>query len=372
MNKIPYFLKNYADIYNENPREATKKWLADAKYGLFLHYGLFSMGDEFGEKKIQEWCQYSNVIPVKEYEKLKDKFTAENFDADYIVSFAKECGMKYINITTRHHDSFCLWDTEYTEFNSINSPAKRDLLSELYEACKKQDIGLLLYYSHGRDWRHPHAPNNDEWGGSARPLYDPLETSYAYGEEHDLNIYLEFMKNQIKEIAEKFPDIIGFWLDGVAVPMSGDTDKFKIQELYDFIHDLAPHLLVSYKQGVLGTEDFFTPEHYVPKKVDDNNEMTQEYQKNASRLGKIGEQPDKLIEVNTTMIHDPVSWGYTKIGTHFTEKEVYDKILSARAINANFVMNTGVMPDGGIDPIDDKTLRLVGKMLKQNNILSKV
>ena len=87
--------------------------------------------------------------------------------------------MRYVNITTRHHDSFCLFATKQTDFNSVNSPAKRDLVGELADACRKKGLGLCLYYSHGRDWRHPHAPNNDRWGGSARPKYDPPEPSYA-------------------------------------------------------------------------------------------------------------------------------------------------------------------------------------------------
>ncbi len=90
--------------------------------------------------------------------------------------------MKYINITTRHHDGFCLWDTKYSDFKSTNSPAKRDLVAELSEQCNKKGLALFLYYSHGRDWKHPHAPNNDEWKGAARPSYKPNDPTYKYGE----------------------------------------------------------------------------------------------------------------------------------------------------------------------------------------------
>lgn len=159
INKIPYYLCGYETLYEKkDPRGANKKWFNDAKYGLFfLHYGLYSINTT------HEWCQLREKIYVSEYAKLKDKFTAEKFDSKYIVQFAKDCGMKYINLTTRHHESFCLWDSKYTEFNAKNSPAQRDLVAELYEACKKENIALFLYYSHGRDWKHPHAPNNDEW-----------------------------------------------------------------------------------------------------------------------------------------------------------------------------------------------------------------
>lgn len=365
MNKIsmPYYMNGMETLYQENPRKANLEWLRNAQYGMFFHYGLYSVHDCYSIKHMPSWCQYDQKIRLKDYEKLKDRFTAEDFDAEYIARFVKACGAKYINFTTRHHDSFCLWDTAYSDFNSMNSPAKRDLISELYDACKKEGLGLVLYYSHGRDWRHPHAPNNDCWGGAARPQYDPPETSYKYGEEHDLNQYIEFMNHQIAELIEKFPEIIGIWLDGQAVPVSGDLEKFRIQELYDMIHNLSPHMLVSYKQGVTGTEDYFTPEHYIP--LGNAKKMNiQEYQKGASRRGKIGDSPDKLIEVCTTMIHDPVAWAYSPFGTHSSAQEVYDKIMDARAQNSNFVMNSGLMGTGKIDPRDETALREAGRMLR--------
>ena len=179
--KVPSYLKGYEEIYSVNPRQAAIEWLKDTRFGLFLHYGLYS---QLGR---HEWVQFREKIRVDEYAKLKDTFTAENFDADFICDLALEAQMKYVNITTRHHDSFCLFDTKQSDFNSVNSPAKRDLVGELARACAKRGLGFFCYYSHGRDWRHPHAPNNDEWGGNARPKYDLPEPSYAYGKEHDLH-----------------------------------------------------------------------------------------------------------------------------------------------------------------------------------------
>lgn len=348
--KIPSYLKEYEKEYNKDPRRANIEWFKQAKYGLFLHYGLYSITET------HEWVQLYEKIPVSEYAKLMQSFTAEKFDADYIVSFAKDCGMKYINLTTRHHDSFCLWDTKETPFNSINSPAKRDLVKELADACEKYGIALFLYYSHGRDWKHPHAANNDEWGGSARPEYDPPEPSYKYGAENNLDIYLEFMKSQIKELLTQYPTVAGIWLDGIAVPLNGDTEKFKCQELYDFIHDLHPHALVSYKQGVTGTEDFFAPEHGIPTNQDD-----------AKMLGKISN--DKIIEVCTTMTVEPISWGYRKGAVHRTAEDVVEKVKISQKMGANLLLNTGPLPDGSIDQRDDKAMREAGRILKEQGII---
>jgi alpha-L-fucosidase len=284
-----------------------------------------------------EWVQLKEKIPVAEYAKLKDKFTAENFDADFITDLALDAGMNYINITTRHHDGFCLFDTKETDFNSVNSPAKRDLIGELADACRKKGLGFYLYYSHGRDWKHPHAPNNDKWGGRARPEYDPPEPSYAYGEEHDLQKYVDFMSAQIRELLTNYGPIGGIWLDGIGVTRSGDYSKFKIQELYDMIHSLQPQVLVSYKQGMLGTEDFFAPEHRT-----------------------IANDSGKPMEVCTTMAIEPRSWGYYKGAKSLTTDQVWEKLVDANEKNYNLLLNTGPMGDGSIEPAHENVFREIG------------
>ncbi len=338
MARVPSYLRDYADLYQADPRQAATEWFRNAKYGLFLHYGLYSL---LGR---HEWVQFRENIPVAEYAVLKDEFSMENFDADYIANFAVDCEIKYINITTRHHDSFCLFGTVQTGFNSVNCPAGRDLVGELATACEVRGLGLFLYYSHGRDWRHPHAPNNDEWGGNARPDYDPPEPSYAHGQEHNLQVYLDFVQAQINELLTNYGPVAGIWLDGIAVPLSGDHLKFKCQELYDHIHSLQPQVLISYKQGLLGTEDFFAPEL----------EKTLRF-----------EQPETPCEIATFMA--PGSWGYTAelAGKHRTAEEVWTTLDEARRCNCNLLLNTGPLPDGSLDPEDEPVLREVGARIRQ-------
>ncbi len=334
MNNVPSYLKNYTDLYRESPRAAALQWFRDAKFGMFLHYGLYSLPGR------HEWLQYKERIPVAEYAKLMDRFSAEKFDAEHIAELAVDAGMKYVNLTTRHHDSFCLFETAQTDFNSMNAPAGRDLVRELAQACERHGLGFFLYYSHGRDWKHPHAPNNDEWGGSARPEYDPPEPSYAYGADHDLQQYLDFMSAQIDELLANYGPIAGIWLDGIATPLSGDREKFKCQELYDRIHAAQPQVLVSYKQGLLGTEDFLAPEH----KAVDNNE-------------------DRPMEICTTMC--PGSWGYLEAGKgkHLDADQVLKTLAHAGECGCNLLLNTGPLPDGSIDPEDEAVLRVVGERL---------
>ena len=348
---VPAWLADNPEAYARDPRAAAIEWMRRAKYGLFLHYGLYSLEGR------HEWLQLREKIPVATYARLKDRFTAEKFDADAIAALAVEAGMKYINITTRHHDSFCLFHTKQTDFNSVNSPAKRDLVLELAEACRKHKLGLSLYYSHGRDWRHPHAPNNDQWGGSARPNYQPPEPGYAYGKDHDLNKYLDFMTAQITELLTQYGPIMAIWLDGIATPLQrvnakgkivksqpnrpDNAPEFRCQDLYDHIHSLQPQVMVSYKQGLLGTEDFFAPEH------------------------KSIENPkNKPMEICSTL--QKGSWGYKKDAPRLTPDEAWRKLVEARQAKANLLLNTGPLPDGSIDATDAATLRAVGARLQKD------
>jgi len=334
---LPSYLRGYEALFAIDPRQAALKYFREATFGLFMHYGLYSL---LGR---HEWVQFKERIPVKEYEKLAGRFTAEHFDADFITDMALDAEMKYINITTRHHDSFCLFDSKYTDFKSTNTPAKRDLVGELAQQCQRKGLGLYLYYSHGRDWRHPHAPNNGDWGGSARPKYTRREDLYKYGDEHNLQIYVEFMKNQITELLTHYGPIGAIWLDGIATPRSRE-DKirlFRCQELYDHIHSVQPQVLVSYKQGLLGTEDFKAPERHWKEK---------------------SEVP---LEICDTL--QPRGWGYIKKddGKHKSADQVMVMLKKAKDMGANLLLNTGPLPDGSIHPEDVKTLKEVGRRLRK-------
>lgn len=343
--RVPSYLKGYEALYAQDPRKAAVAFFREARFGLFMHYGLYSLTGGYWEGKHSrpaEWVQYRCTVRLKEYEKLAERFTAERFDADFITDLALEAGMKYINLTTRHHDSFCLFDSAYTDFKSTHTPAKRDLVGELAEQCGKKGLGFYLYYSHGRDWRHPHAPNNDAWGGAARPKYEPPEETYAYGEDHDLQKYVEFMKNQVTELLTHYGPIGAIWLDGVGTPLSRKekVHLFECRELYDHIHSLQPQVLVSYKQGLLGTEDFKAPERHFKEDV------------------------DVPLEICDTL--QPHSWGYDRRddGAHKTADQVMEMLTKAKALNANLLLNTGPLPDGSIPPDDIRTLKEVGRRIR--------
>jgi len=347
----PAYLRDFQDRYATDPRAAAIEWFRSAKYGLFLHYGLYSL---LGR---HEWVQLKEQIRPGDYAELAHAFKAERFDAETIADFAVACGMRYVNLTTRHHDGFCLWGTKQSTFNSVTgSPCGRDLVGELAAACEKRGLGLFLYYSHGRDWKHPHAPGNEKFGGSARPEYEPPEPTYARGPAHDLNLYVDFMAAQVEELLTQYGPIAGIWLDGIMVPLkpkdehgreidgyepSRDGDPFRCQELYDLCHSLQPQTLVSYKQGYLGTEDFFAPEH-----------------KAYNRFGESME--DRPGEICTTA---GGGWGYTAGTAYFSEDELWAKLQEAWSAGCNLLMNVGPLPDGSLPEDAMQTLRAVGRRL---------
>ena len=333
MPQVPSYLAEYAAEYAVDPRAAALHWFQDAKFGLFLHYGLYSL---LGR---HEWVMLREKIRPAEYAKLADQFTAKNFNAESICELAEAAQMKYVNLTTRHHDSFCLFRTAATDFQVLNAPCGRDLIGELAEACQRHGLGLCLYYSHGRDWKHPHAPNNDQWGGSARPKYDPPEESYAYGDKHHLDRYLDFMTRQVTELLTQYGPIAAIWLDGIAVPASGEKERFKCQQLYDLVHSLQPQVLVSYKQGLLGTEDFYAPEH---------------------KAVETGGKPGEIC----TTTHK--GWGYvaSEDGHHKSADELWPVLQSARERGFNLLLNTGPLPDGSLHPEDVKSFWALGERIR--------
>jgi alpha-L-fucosidase len=359
---IPSYLEAYKDLYVRDPHAAAIEWFKNARSGLFMHYGLYSvLGGEWQGKQMvnenhpdrpnAEWIQFNSRIPVAEYAHLKDRFTAAKFDADFITDLALAAGMKYVNITTRHHDSFCLFRTQETDFNSVNSAARRDLVAELAAQCRKKKLGLFLYYSHGRDWKHPHAPTL-AWSGDSRPHYERPQPEYIPDSEVDVRKYAAFLEKQVVELLTQYGPVAGIWLDGEGVLKAYAKKRpgglkevvalLRVNELYAKIRSLQPQCLVSYKQGVTMTEDFLTPER--------------------KSFGL--EASGKPLEINTTL--QAWSWGYNKFSTEWkTVDDIEALAHEARNARANLLLNVGPAGDGHIVPQEEKLLREIGRRVSR-------
>jgi alpha-L-fucosidase len=348
-SSVPSYLHNYQKEYHKNPREANLKWFENAKYGLFIHYGLYSILEK------GEWVQLRDTIPVSEYAKLKDRFTAKNFNADEITDIALNGGMKYITITSKHHDGFCLFNTKATDFNVLNSPANRDLIKELYDACEKKGLGLFLYYSYGADWKHPYFYSRENGWSNARPSYAYPQPEYKFKRDEDFKIYVDFVHEQLKEILNQYPNIAGLWFDPI-MGFYSRPDLFPIDSTYALIRKMSPHALISFKQGANGEEDFVAPERGGSAKVGQQFDIAKiVYEKNKNKLREI---------CNTLQPH---AWGYNKAhdGNHKSANDILKLLHEAEKSNANLLLNVGPEGDGSFPEEDIKALKTAGEILNK-------
>ena len=350
---IPTYLKDYSEEYTVNPREANLHWFTDAKYGMFIHYGLYA---QLGRG---EWVQLRDTIPVAKYAKLKDTFTADKFDADFITDLAIKAGMKYITITSKHHDGFCLFETDQTDFNSLNAPCGRDLIGELAEACNTKGLGLFLYYSYAADWKHPYFYSREAGWKNARPAYKELQPEYKFQKDEDFRIYVDYVHKHVIELLTQYPTIAGIWFDPI-MGLYNRPDLFPVEETYALIRSLSPHALISFKQGANGDEDFSAPERNANAIVGNQFEVARMvYEKNKNKPKEI---------CNTLQPH---AWGYHKgnDGKHKTADELVEIIKETWAKNANLLMNVGPLPNGSFPEEDIISLTEAGKMLRTEGLI---
>ena len=182
-------------------KEQRMKWWEDARFGLFIHWGLYSVpaGEWKGDTSHAEWIRTTAQIPIHEYEQFVQQFDPEKFNAEEWVKLAKAAGMKYIVITSKHHDGFCMFDTKQTDFDIMSTPFHRDVMKELAAACKKEGIQLCFYHSI-MDWHHPDYLPRRDWEKD-RP---------ATGANFDN--YVSYMKNELKELLTNYGKIGVLWL----------------------------------------------------------------------------------------------------------------------------------------------------------------
>lgn len=354
---VPSYLSQFGDLYATDPKKASLAWFEQAKYGLFMHYGLYSIWGRGA------WVQLFEKIPVAEYVKLKNQFTAKKFDADFITDLALASGMKYVNITAKHHDGFCLFKTNQTDYNSLNSAAKRDLVGELKVACEKKGLGLFLYYSMAADWHHPYFASNAAGWEFYRPDYKQPQPQYRYKSPADFDKYISYVKAQMKELITQY-NPAGIWFDP-AMGLYANPAMFRMEEIYSVIRKLSPHALISFKQGATGTEDFAAPERKATSLAEKVKKLFGEASfKVAENAWKMHE--DKHNETCSTL--QLGSWSYEPENTtnkrHLTADEVTGLLDDARKRNMNLLLNTGPLPEGDIHKGDAATLREVGKRIK--------
>ncbi len=357
----PNYLKKYEELWSKHPKAANLEWWKNAKFGMFIHYGLYSFLDTDGHPN--EWAQFYQKIAVDKYERIQDVFTAHNFDAEKIADLAVDSGMNYINLVCCHHDSFCLWNSKTEPFNSVNSPAKRDLVRELADACDKRGLGFFTYYTFAQNWKHPYFIDKEVFK-NARPDYDEKPKEYLYNKPEDLKIYVDYIMKCMEELLTECGTTAGIWLDLImAFYALRDHGYFDIDEIYAKIREIRPDALLSWKQGATGTEDFATPEQHFHSL---EGRMREAYGEEAAlHHRKVWEKnSEKHNEICATV--QPGSWAFSTFSPHRDAEYCYELLGHAAKNNANLLLNIGPLADGSISPIQEKILRDIGKKIKEN------
>ena len=319
-----------------------RKWFQDAKFGIFIHWGVYSLMAGAGEKDVAEWVMEEKEIPIDKYERLASYFNPVKFNADEWVENFKSAGAKYITITSKHHDGFAMYDSKVSDYNIVNkTPFGRDILKELKAACDKHGLKLFFYYSQ-LDWHHPDYYPRGRTGNvyTGRP------------QAGDWDKYIDYQNAQLTELLTNYGDIGGFWFDGWWDQEDGPLkDQWRLEETYKIIHDLQPQALVINNHHVepFAGEDVQPFEQDLPGDNDTGFNTT--FISNAMPL-----------EMAQTMNG---SWGFNLTDDNFkSTKELIQTLVGAAGRNSNYLMNTGPMPDGRIQPENIKTYKEMGEWLK--------
>ncbi|RFM26764.1 alpha-L-fucosidase [Deminuibacter soli] len=332
-----------AQSYTPSPQnEQARQWFTNAKFGLFIHWGPFSIPGS------GEWVMNNRNITVKNYTRLEKFFNPIDFNAQAWVSLAKGAGMKYITLITRHHDGFSMWDTKYSDFSIAHTPYKKDIVKQMAEECHKQGVKLFLYYSL-LDWRRD---DYSYWTG--RTGQGTGRTTRGKWED-----YIQFMKNQLTELLTNYGEIGGIWFDGYWDQMNEESKDRKdndvridwhMREIYDLIHRLQPQCLIgnNHHMTPLPGEDFQMFEQDVPGE-------------NTSGLSfqKISALP---LETCATING---SWGFNLTDTSYkTPAQLVALLVKSAGNGGNLLLNIGPMPNGEIQPEFIERMNWMGSWLK--------
>ncbi len=321
--------------------QENKRWFKNAKFGMMIHFGLYSvLGGEYKGSRggvNAEWIRSKCKIPKREYIKLADVFNPIYFNAEEWVLLAKEAGMQYIVVTSKHHEGFCLFKSEYDSFNSADgTPFGRDIIAELAEACRKHGLKLGLYYSQELDWNEP---NSGGFLLDEPERYADWANTWDYPDNASKNFEQYFYSKaipQVKEILTNYGELCLVWFDTPVMIKPEQSD-----ELYNLVKSLQPQCLVNTRIGN-GRGDYTSL---------GDNEIPNEY------------MSDILAETPATL---NTSWGFKYYDNEWKSASEVLRIknhLNERGIN--YLLNVG--PDGlGRIPLPaTEILREVGKAQKK-------
>ncbi|TSA38431.1 MAG: hypothetical protein D4R64_03035 [Porphyromonadaceae bacterium] len=321
-------------------KDARMEWWREARFGMFIHWGLYAVpaGEWKGQTNHAEWIRESAQIPLEEYDKFVGQFNPVKFNADDWVRMAKNAGMKYIVITSKHHDGFGLFDSKQTDFDVMSTPFKRDILKELSKACEKQGMTFCFYHSI-MDWHNPDYLPRRSW-----------ETTRST-KGADFNRYRSYLKAQLKELLTHYGKLGVLWFDG---EWENTWTSEYGKDLYNYVRNLQPDIIINNRvtvgrSGMAGMTqdsefagDFGTPEQEIPA------------------TGIPGADWESCMTMND-------HWGYNKNDKNFkTTEQILRMLADIASKGGNYLLNIGPTADGVFPQESIDRLQEIGAWMKTN------
>lgn len=323
------------------------KQFNDAKFGMFIHWGPYSLASVEASWPIMQPGKWG--ITEDEYRALPRKFNPVAFNAREWVRLAKAAGQRYIVFTTKHHDGFCMFDTQYTGYKITSTPYKKDIVAELAEAAKAEGMPLGFYYS-PPDLDHPgfrdtSKLSSSNWAGEPQRPEWPL--------------YLDYMELQLRELLTRYGDVFVIWFDGL-----GNQQKYAGARFHDLIRSLQPKTLINNRIGLTG--DFVTPEQRLPNGIPRKGSVVGHTDPNDKGLAIAPPKPEEFQPWETCMTING-TWGYNKNDLRYkSTTDLIRALIDAASKGGNFLLNVGPTPEGAIQPEFVERLQAIGKWLEVN------
>lgn len=326
--------------------EKRTEWFMEERFGMFIHWGLYAI------PSCGEWVMSHKQMTVKEYETYANQFDPVDYDPKKWAKLAKKAGMKYVVMTAKHHDGFCMFDSKLTDYKCTNTTAGRDLVQEFLDAFREEGIRVGLYFTL-IDWHHPDYPKFND-------MYHPMRGNEIYKDEViDFDRYLDYMHGQVKELVTNYGKLDILWFDFSYEDMFGE--KWKATELIKMVRSYQPDVIIDNrlegsgeKNGSIITDhplsysgDFASPEQIIPPDGirDDNGKMIP-------------------WELCATMNNH---WGYCASDTTYkTPETIVRKLVECTSKGGNIILNVGPDAKGNIPTQSAEILNEVGKWMEKN------
>ena len=337
---------NFAFALNdENERTA---WYRDAKFGMFIHWGPYSLASVEASWPIMR--PTPGGITEAEYRALPQRFNPTKFDPDAFVDLARTAGQQYMVFTTKHHDGFCMFDSSYTDYKVTKTPYGRDIVKMLSQACDKRNMRLGFYYSppdmHHPDFRDTSKPASENWNGEPQRPEWPL--------------YLDYMQLQLTELLTRYGPAALIWFDGL-----NHQEKYDGERFIKLIRNLQPATLVNDRIGVPG--DYVTPEQFIPKAIPTKDVHFSAVDQNVQKELKPGIPRPEDFQLWETCMTINNTWAYNMHDHDYKSAQFLIRALvEVASRGGNFLLNVGPQPDGVIQPEFQERLSAIGDWLATN------